>query len=60
MAHIVKNLCLQRRRPTFEPWIRKIPWRREWLPTLVFLLGEFQTEEPGELQSMGGQRVRHD
>ena len=25
----------------FSPWVRKIPWRREWLPTLVFLPGEF-------------------
>ena len=24
----------------FEPWVRKIPWRREWLPTLVFMPGE--------------------
>ena len=23
------------------PWVGKIPWRREWLPTLVFLPGEF-------------------
>ena len=22
------------------PWIGKIPWRREWLPTPVFLPGE--------------------
>jgi len=21
-------------------WVRKIPWRREWLPTLVFLPGK--------------------
>ena len=27
-------------RPRFDPWVRKIPWRREWLPTLVFLPGE--------------------
>ena len=26
----------------FDPWVGKIPWRREWLPTPVFLLGEFQ------------------
>ena len=26
--------------PRFEPWVRKIPWRREWLPTPVFLPGE--------------------
>ena len=23
-----------------DPWIRKTPWRREWLPTPVFLPGE--------------------
>jgi len=25
----------------FDPWVRKIPWRREWLPTPEFLPGEF-------------------
>ena len=25
----------------FSPWVRKIPWRREWLSTLVLLTGEF-------------------
>jgi len=25
-----------------DPWVEKIPWRREWLPTPVFLPGEFQ------------------
>ena len=25
------------RRYRFDPWIRKIPWRRKWQPTLVFL-----------------------
>ena len=32
---------LQCRRPGLEPWVGKIPWRREWLPTPVFLLAEF-------------------
>ena len=42
------------RTPRFDPWVGKIPWRREWQPTPVFLPGEFPlTEEPGELQSMG-------
>ena len=27
-------------RPGFDPWVRKISWRREWQPTLVFLPGE--------------------
>ena len=26
-------------RDRFDPWVRKIPWRRAWQPTPVFLLG---------------------
>ena len=26
--------------PGFDPWVGKIPWRRVWLPTPVFLPGE--------------------
>ena len=47
--------------PGFDPWVGKIPWRREWQATPVFLPGESpQTEGPGGLQSIGLQRVRHD
>ena len=36
-------------------------FERAWQPTPVFLPGESPwTEEPGVLQSMGPQRVRHD
>ena len=42
-------------------WVGKIPWRRAWQSTPVFLPGECPwTEEPGGLQSMWSQRVRHD
>ena len=34
------RICLQCRRPGFDPWVWKIPWRRKWQPTPVFLLGE--------------------
>ena len=38
----------------------KIPWRRAWQPTSVFLPGESPwTEEPGGLQPMGSQSVGH-
>ena len=37
-----------------------ILWRREWLPTPVFLPGEFQGQRGLELQSIGLQRVGHD
>ena len=40
VAQMVKRICLQCRRPVFDPWVGKIPWRREWLPTPVFLPGE--------------------
>ena len=36
-----KRACLQWRRPRFDPWIRKVPWRKEWTLTPVFLPGEF-------------------
>ena len=40
--------------------VRKIPWRRAWQPTPVFLPGESPwTEEPGGLQSMGSHKVGH-
>ena len=45
----------------FDPWVRKIPWRRAWQPTPLFLPGESPwTEEPGGLQSMGLQTTGHD
>ena len=28
------------RDPGFDPWVRKIPWRRARQPTLVFLFGK--------------------
>ena len=52
-----KNQC---GRPRLSPWVGKIPWRRAWQPTPVFLPGESPwTEKPGGLQSMGLQRVGH-
>ena len=36
------RICLQCRRPEFDPWVGKIPWKRERLPTPVFLPGESQ------------------
>ena len=54
-AQVVKTR-LQCRRPEFDPWVGKIPWRRKCLPTPVFLPGEFQVQ-----RSLGGsQKVGHD
>ena len=49
LAQMVKKICLQSRRPGFDPWVGKIPWGKEWLPTPVFLPGIPWTEETGGL-----------
>ena len=36
-----KKVCLQCRRPRFDPRVGKIHWRRQWQPNPVFLSGEF-------------------
>ena len=53
--------CQCRRcRDRFDPWVKKIPWRRAWQPSPMFLPGESHcTQEPGRLQSIGLQRVRY-
>ena len=28
------------KRHGFDPWVRKVPWRRKWQPVLVFWPGE--------------------
>ena len=51
-----ESICQFRRwkRWGFDLWIRKIPWRKKWQPTPVFLAWKIPwTEEPGGLQSMG-------
>ena len=35
-----ESVCLWCRRPRFDPWVGKIPWRRKRLLTLVFLSGQ--------------------
>ena len=60
---VVKNLPANAGdiRDEFDLWVRKIPWRRAWYPTPVFLPRKFLwTEEPDGLQSVGSQRVGHD
>ena len=43
------------------PGSEMTPWRKAWHPTPVFFPGRTsRTEEPGGLQTMGSQRVRHD
>ena len=50
-------VCLQHSRPRLELWVGKIPWRRKWKPTPVFLPGKFHGQKRlvGYIQSMGHQ-----
>ena len=34
-----QKICPQFRRPEFDTWAGKIPWRRKWQPTPAFLPG---------------------
>ena len=38
---VVKKICLPVWEMQIRPWIGKIPWRRKWQPTPVFLPGKF-------------------
>ena len=48
--------CRRRKRWWFDPWIGKIPWRREWQPTLVFLPGELHRQRNLVGHSPGGHK----
>ena len=44
----------------FNPWVRKIPWRKRWQPTPVSFPGKSMDRgEPGRLQPLGSQILRH-
>ena len=56
-----KESTCQCSRLGFDPWVRKVPWRRKWQPTPVFLPGK-----PHGQRSLvgyspwGRKRIRHD
>ena len=37
----LSHQCWRCKRCGFSPWIGRIPWRRKWQPTPVFLFGKF-------------------
>ena len=56
-----KEPVCQCRRRGFDPWIRKIPWRRKRQPTPVFLPWKSHRQRKrGRLQSIGSYRVGYD
>ena len=49
LLYLSQSVCLQCGRPGFDPWVGKIPRRRKWQPTPVFL-----PEEPHGWRSLVG------
>ena len=45
--------CRKLKRRGFDPRVGKIPWRRVWQPTPVFLPGESHGQRSWRVQSMG-------
>ena len=52
-------LCRRCRRRGFKPLAGKIPWRRKWQPTSVFLPRKSHGQRSLESWSVGSQWVRH-
>ena len=42
-----ESACQRRRykRQEFNPWVGKIPWRRKWQPTSIFLPGKYHGQK---------------
>ena len=53
-----ESIC-QHSRCEFDSWVRKIPWRRKWQPTPVFLPGKSYRQRSLEDTVHGVPRVRH-
>ena len=59
MAQLVKNLPAMEE-TGFDPWVGKIPWRRKWQPTPVFLPENSMDRGAWQATLQGLQRVRCD
>ena len=55
VAQMVKNLPAMQETQV-DPWVRKIPWKRKWQLTPIFLPVKSHGQR---LQSVGWQRVGH-
>ena len=58
-AGSIKLSSCQCKRCRFDPWVGKIPWRRKWQPTPVFLPGESHGQRSLESYSPWAHRTEH-
>ena len=54
------GICLRCRRPGFDSWVGRIPWRRKWQPTPVLSPGKSHGRRSLVGYSPWGRRVGHD
>ena len=53
----LSHQCRRHKRHSFDPWVRKIPWKKNQQPTPAFLTWKFPwTEGPGGLYSSLGRK----
>ena len=52
--------CRRQRKHRLDPWVGKIPWRRKWQPTPIFLPEKSQGQRILTGYRPWGHRVRHD
>ena len=50
------RICLQCRKPRFDPWIRRVPCRREWLPLEFSCLENSMNREAWWATSLWGRK----
>ena len=50
--------CRRHKKYGFNPWVRRMPWRRAWQPTAVFLPGESHGQR-SLVGYIGAQQVEH-
>ena len=55
------KICLQCKRHRINSWVRKIPWRRNWQPALVFLPEKNPKDRGGDwwITVHGSKKVGH-
>ena len=61
LHYVYVRIHLQCRRPGFDHWVKKIPWRKIWQPTPVFLPRESHGQKSlAGYSPWGCKRVGHD
>ena len=53
------RFCLPMEEMQLNPWVRKVPWRKKWQPTPVFLPGKSHGQRPWQATVHPVTRIGH-